>query len=143
MSHSPSQRAIDKHEAEVAQKQSAERSEALARLTARCKRIVSLWNMRARERRTAEFYPTMQTAIASGHHFLNYVCPACRQAGTVDLRTLADRHHKRAPISVLIPALSCDWCRPNPPLVVLTGLEAPAAVASRWAVTDAAAPRRA
>jgi hypothetical protein len=142
MSHSPSRHSIDKHEAEIARKQAAERSEAEARLTARCKRIVSLWNIRARERRPAEFYPTMKTAIASGHYLLNYVCPACRQAGTVDLRSLADRHHPRAPISVLIPALSCGWCRPNPPLVVLTGLDAPPAVASQWAVTDATTPRR-
>jgi hypothetical protein len=58
----------------------------------------------------AEFYPAIGTAIASGHYRLNAWCPACQQVSDLDLRTVADTHHPRAPISVLIPKLSCKAC---------------------------------
>lgn len=56
---------------------------------------------------------------------------------TVDIRRFAEAHHPRAPISMLIPKLSCGRCCPNPPLAVLVELEMPSA---ELPITDAAVP---
>jgi hypothetical protein len=113
MCHSPSRSQIDKFHRQQAERRAAERSERMARAAARGKRIVSIWNIRADAGRPAELFPTIRTAIVAGHPILNYMCPACRQVGYADLRKLARSHHPRAPISVLIPALSCNRCCPK------------------------------
>jgi hypothetical protein len=41
---------------------------------------------------------------------LAYLCPACQWLDHVDMQTFADAHHQRAPVSVVIPKLSCQWC---------------------------------
>jgi len=82
-------------------------------------RIVRLWN--AGRMRRALFYPTIGAAIVGGFPILAFHCPGCRQVGSVDLRTL-DRH-PGAPVSSLIPSLSCRRCAPNPPFAVLDELQ--------------------
>jgi hypothetical protein len=68
------------------------------------------------------FYPTIGAAIAAGFPWLSFSCPACRQWGSVDLRTL-DRH-QGASISSLIPSVSCRWCSPHAPFAKLEMLTA-------------------
>ena len=84
------------------------------------RRIVQLWAERLRLGRAASFYPTIGTAIAAGLPWLQAQCPACRTIGEVDLRTIDV--HADAPISSLIPRLSCTRCRPHAPFAQLTGL---------------------
>jgi hypothetical protein len=60
--------------------------------------------------------------MAAGTSRLTYLCPACQRLDHVDLGALTDAHHPRAPISVVIPKLSCQWCCPNPPLALLIEL---------------------
>jgi hypothetical protein len=59
------------------------------------------------------FSPTIGAAITAGYWFLRARCPACRATGDVDLRTL--EWHDGAAVTALIPALSCQSCRPNAP----------------------------
>jgi hypothetical protein len=65
------------------------------------------------------FHLRIGAAIATGYRWLAFTCPACRQIGEIDLRTLDQ--HLAATIESLIPALSCRRCRPNPPFVKLLG----------------------
>jgi hypothetical protein len=55
------------------------------------------------------------------------LCPGCQTVGTVDLRTLD--YDQDAPISALIPKLSCRRCCPDPPFACIVGLRRGAA---RW-----------
>ena len=57
------------------------------------------------------------------HWFLWVRCPACRTTNAIDLRTF-DRH-RDAPVTILIPALSCRFCRPNAPFAELSGERLP------------------
>ncbi|MDO9411264.1 MAG: hypothetical protein Q7T81_01640 [Pseudolabrys sp.] len=107
---------------------------------ARALRIVGAWNAQARRGEPAEFFPTFATALAAHCWRVTYCCPACRQMGFVDLRNYADAHHPRAPISVLIPKLSCDRCCPNPPLAVLIEIGDPFAPAPVHQPEPIAAP---
>jgi hypothetical protein len=63
--------------------------------------------------------PPIGAAIAVGHPWLTFLCPASQQIGEIDLRTF-DRH-PNATIESLILSLS-RRCRPNPPFVKLLGL---------------------
>jgi hypothetical protein len=126
MSHSPSRHKADKHFAALAASEAAKQAEANDRVVASARRVIAAWNARVEAGAPAEFFPTIGTAIASGHYQLNYRCPACGQVGELDLRTVADAHHARAPIYVLIPKLSCKQCCPNPPHAVLGYLMSPA-----------------
>jgi hypothetical protein len=123
MSHSPGRRKIDKLEREEAAKAAGERAEANARASARAVRVVTAWNKHIADGRPADYFPTIGAGIASGHYFLKYRCPACRQDSSFDLRDVTDQHHRRAPISVLIPSLSCQRCCPNPPFATLLALD--------------------
>jgi hypothetical protein len=89
--------------------------------------VVAIRNSRAGRNAKPLFYPTIGAAIAAERPWLSVLCPACRRVGNVDLRRL-DRH-PGAPISSLIPALSCWSCCPNPPFAQLLGLSA-----DRWQV---------
>lgn len=95
----------------------------------RAQRVIAVWNARARRGRPAEFFPTFETALAARCWRVTYCCPACRTMGTTDLRDFADAHHPRAPVSVLIPKLSCERCCPNPPLAMLIEFSEPSAPA--------------
>jgi len=119
MSHGPNRYRAEKLKAERA----VERGGATdPRTMTRAKRIISAWNAQAQRGKPAEFFPTFATALTAGYCRLTYWCPACRQMATIDVRDFADAHHSRAPISVLIPKLSCKRCCPNPPLAVLIEL---------------------
>lgn len=123
MSHGPNRYRAEKREA-------ARRSALTGRdgpTVVRAQRIIALWNSAARRGMPAEFFPTFETALTAGCSRLTYCCPACRQMATVNIRRFAEAHHPRAPISMLIPQLSCERCCPNPPLAVLVELEIPSA----------------
>lgn len=85
-------------------------------------RLVRLWNLRVRLGRKMTFFPTVAVAIAAKAPVLEVLCPGCRSIGSVDLRTLD--LHPDAPISALIPKLSCRRCSPQPPLATLLALRA-------------------
>jgi hypothetical protein len=87
-------------------------------VTTRARKVVEIWNARTE----LLFYPTFRTALAAGLPWLEYLCPACRQVGELDLREV-DRHPE-ASISTLIPQLSCRRCCPNPPFAELIRLKA-------------------
>lgn len=123
MSHGPNRYRAERLRAEAA----TEHSGPATQSTARARRIIAVWNARARRGKPAEFFPTFETALVAGCWRLTYCCPACRQVESVDIRDFAEAHHPRAPISMLIQKLSCDRCCPNPPLAVLIELEIPTA----------------
>ncbi|MDO8875729.1 MAG: hypothetical protein Q8M24_14685 [Pseudolabrys sp.] len=107
--------------AEVAERH----AKSVAPPNARAQRIIAVWNDRARRGKPAEYFPTFATALAAHCWRVTYCCPGCRQMGSADLRQYADAHHPRAPISALIPKLSCERCCPNPPLATLIELGDP------------------
>jgi hypothetical protein len=84
------------------------------------RRIVAIWNGRRAKGRELWFHLRIGAAIAAGHPWLTFLCPACQQIGEIDLRRL-DRH-PNATIESLVLSLSCRRCRPNPPFVKLLGL---------------------
>ena len=96
--------------------------EALAALQDRraASALVSIWNARRAGGRELWFYPTIGAAITAARPWLSVICPACQMIGEVDLRTL--HRHPRASIDSLIPLLSCQRCRPNPPFARLLRL---------------------
>ena len=55
------------------------------------KRLVAIWNLRARRGRRVTFFPTIGTALAANTPILEVLCPACQTVGEVDIRKL-DRH---------------------------------------------------
>ncbi len=83
-------------------------------------RLIGAWNERQAKRMPMLFSPTIGAAVAAQHWFLWVRCPACRTINSIDLRAL-DRH-RDAPISSLIPSLSCRSCRPNAPFAELVRL---------------------
>ena len=81
------------------------------------------WNQlmeRSATRHKPEWSPRVGVALAAKFHFLDVVCPGCRQLKQVDLRTL-DRH-ERTTLHGLIPFLSCKSCQPHPTLACLVRL---------------------
>jgi hypothetical protein len=122
MSHSPSRRQIDKELARRQAEADARRAAEEQAAATYALRIIALWNARVARPRPPAFYPTFRTVLAARTTRLTYMCPACRQVGDVDLRTI-DRHPDAA-ISSVIPALSCRQCSPNPPFARLLGLAA-------------------
>jgi hypothetical protein len=93
------------------------RAEAKRKAIPDAQKIAAIWNARQAGGRELWFYPTIGAAIAAGFPWLTYSCPACRQVGALDLRTL-DRH-PGASISSLIPSVSCRLCSPNAPFAKL------------------------
>jgi hypothetical protein len=84
------------------------------------RRIVAIWNGRRAKGRELWFYLRIGAAIAAGHPWMTFLCPACQQIGGIDLRKI-DRH-PNATIESPILSLSCRRCHPNPPFVKLLGL---------------------
>jgi hypothetical protein len=84
------------------------------------RRIVAIWNGRRAKGRELWFYLRIVAAIAAGHPWMTFLCPACQQIGEIDLRKI-DRH-PNATIESLILSLSCRRCHPNPQFVKLLGL---------------------
>src|SRR5262245_53793702 len=87
----PNRRAQERERAAARAKAEAARAEAERKAAAEAEKIVAVWNARQAGGRALWFYPTIGAAIAAGFPWLTYSCPACRQFGSVDLRTL-DRH---------------------------------------------------
>ncbi len=83
-------------------------------------RLIAAWNERQAKRMPMLFSPTIGAAIAARFWFLWVRCPACRTTNAIDLRAL-DRH-RDAPVTSLIPALSCRSCRPNAPFAEVVQL---------------------
>ena len=116
---------FNKRKMEDAHRQEAEREAAVRRATDRqiledAKRPVTAWNERQAKRMPVLFSPTIGAAITAGYWFLRRRCPACRNTGDVDLRTLD--WHRGAAVTALTPALSCQSCRPNAPFAELVCL---------------------
>jgi len=84
--------------------------------------VVDVWNSRLAAGQDLFFTPSIGAAIRGGKPLLAFYCPACGVSGTADLRRL-DRH-PATPVTSLIPMLSCQRCRPQPPFARLTGLAA-------------------
>jgi hypothetical protein len=84
------------------------------------RRIVAIWNGRRAKGRELGFHLRIGAAIAAGHLWLTFICPACQQIREIDLRTL-DRH-PNATIESLVLSLSCRRYHPNPPFVKLLEL---------------------
>ena len=51
-------------------------------------KIIAIRNARQDGGRELWFYSTIGAAIAAGVPWLTYLCPACQQVGSIDLRTL-------------------------------------------------------
>jgi hypothetical protein len=122
MSHSLSDRQRQHRDADV-------NREAIARQTATVHedlqfagQVVDIWNSRLAAGRELFFTPTIRAAVLARTPMLSFVCPACGVTGTADLRKL-DRHPQTS-LTSLIPSLSCQRCRPNPPFARLSGLRA-------------------
>ena len=118
----PNRRAQERERAAARAAEAAKRAEAERKAIAEAQKIVGIWNARQAGGRELWFYPTIGAAIAAGVPWLSFSCPACRQVGAVDLRTL-DRH-SRASISSLILSVSCRRCSPNAPFARLEMLTA-------------------
>src|SRR5262245_10194812 len=118
----PNRRAQERERAVARAKAEAVRAEAERKAAAEAEKIVAVWNARQAGGRALWFCPTIGAAITAGLPWLTYSCPAGRQFGSVDLRTL-DRHPGAA-ISSLIPSLSCRRCSPNAPFAKLEILTA-------------------
>jgi hypothetical protein len=81
--------------------------DALSEATERdARRIVAIWNSRRAKGRELWFHLRIGAAIAAGHPWPTFICPACQQIGEIDLRTL-DRH-PNATIESLVLSLSCQ-----------------------------------
>ena len=118
----PNRRTQERERAAARAAAEAKCAEAERKAIAEAQKIVAIWNARQAGGRALWFYPTIGAAIAAGVPWLTFSCPACRQLGAVDLRTL-DRH-PGASISSLIPSISCRRCSPNAPFARLEMLTA-------------------
>jgi hypothetical protein len=57
------------------------------------RRIVDIWNGRRAKGRELWFHLRIGAAIAAGHPWLTFLCPACHQIGEIDLRTLTSQRN--------------------------------------------------
>src|SRR4051812_6361398 len=69
------------------------------------------------------WYPTIGAALLAELPVIDFVCPACRVRGHLDLRTI-DRHPHATIGVVLIPQISCTRCR-QPPICPPIGVTIP------------------
>jgi hypothetical protein len=77
---------------------------------ARCVETCRAWNERVRAGGDPDPSPLLGTALTAGFRWLQISCPDCCTVGEVDLAALS--RHPEAPVSSLIPSLSCSRC-PN------------------------------
>jgi hypothetical protein len=99
-------RKLEDQRRHAAEEEAAARREIDPQIIADAERLIEHWNERQAKRLPMLFSPTIGAAIAAGYWF--------------HLRTL-DRH-RDAPVTSLIPALSCSSCRPNVPFAELIRL---------------------
>jgi hypothetical protein len=81
---------------------------------------IAEFNVRAKTQWAVLAWPTFRAAFAAKRYFLTALCPGCKQAACIDLRTIS--YHPDASIKCLILHLSCQRCCPNPPFAKITGL---------------------
>src|SRR5260370_8132380 len=98
---------------QVAGKEAASRRATDAQALEDAERLIAAWNERQAKRMPPLFSPTIGAAITACCWFLWVRCPACRTTNSIDLRTLAP--HPDAPVTSLIPPLSCPPYRPTAP----------------------------
>jgi hypothetical protein len=55
------------------------------------RRMVASWNGRRTQGSELWFHLRIGAAIAAGHPWLTFMCPACQQIGEIDLRRLDRR----------------------------------------------------
>ena len=75
---------------------------------AEAEELVRLWNSRAARGGWPPFYPTIRTAILAGTPWLTFECPACKQCGELDLRTLdrtSAHDHRRPHPTIVVQAM--------------------------------------
>lgn len=120
MPHNLSRRTIESIEAEKRRKVAEEQ----ARIAEQATVVVGAWLELIAKEDFVYLWPTIGAAIAAGKPWLTFFCPGCQIRGAVDLRVIAKkrRFHPQASIEVLVPSLSCQRCRPQPPHARLTGL---------------------
>jgi hypothetical protein len=111
-------RKMEDQRREAAEKEAANRRATDAQVLEDAERLIAAWNERQAKRMPMLFSPTIGAAVTAW--FLWVRCPACRTINAIDLRTL-DRH-RDAPVTSLIPALSCRSCRPNAPFAEVVRL---------------------
>jgi hypothetical protein len=110
------------------------RADKLADSKAYTRRIVALFNSRARRGRRPAFFPTIKCALVAEMPIVSTVCPACRTITETDLRTLD--HHPLATLASIIPRVSCRRCRPNAPFAQIIAIQAAADRGVALAVHD-------
>jgi hypothetical protein len=120
MGHTLNDRQRERRDADVNRKEIARDQAVVRQDLAEAGNVLEVWNSRLAAGRELLFTPTIRAAIMARTPMLTFSCPACHVTGTVDLRKL-DRH-PQTPVTSLIPSLSCQRCRPNPPFAKLTGL---------------------
>jgi len=70
--------------------------------------IVRQFNARLSAKKTAWFWPTIASALASKHHWLIIACDACDTV--IDLDLTVKRRDPDAPIRVALDDLRCPRC---------------------------------
>jgi hypothetical protein len=113
-------RKMEDQRRQAADKEAAARRATDAQVLEDAERLIGAWNERLALRAPIIFSPTIGAAIKAGYWFMWVRCPACRTITAIDLRML-DRH-RDAPVTSLIPTLSCRSCRPNAPFAELVRL---------------------
>ncbi len=84
---------INRRKMEDRRRQAAEKEAAARRATEKqiledANHLVAVWNERQAKRMPMLFSQTIGAAIAAGYWFLWARCPACRNTGDVDLRSI-------------------------------------------------------
>jgi hypothetical protein len=82
--------------------------------------MIEAWNARIAAQMPMLWSPLIGPSIAAGYPYLRAFCPGCRTERAVDLRKV--KRHPFASVTSLIPALSCNMCRPNAPFAKIAGL---------------------
>lgn len=121
MAHTLSERGLRQRLRELAPEIERRQKETARRELRHANLIVAIWNKRAQRKLPPSYFPAIGTALAAKRPILEVYCPGCRTIGEVDLRE--QDFPPAAPVSALIPKLSCRRCCPNPPFAVLVGLK--------------------
>ena len=66
-----------------------QRQRELGRDSVQVKKLVAIWNSRAKRGARPSSHPTREAAMLAGMPWLSYQCPACRAVGEVNLRMLS------------------------------------------------------
>ena len=122
MGHNISDRSRARRDAEINGKEIAREVQQRLDDEAFATSVVDVWNSRLAAGQELFFTPSIGAAIRAGRPMLTFYCPACHVSGTADLRRL--ERHPATPVTSLIPVLTCQRCRPQPPFARLTGLAA-------------------